>query len=693
MHNKVSMKIKNIAAVLLVTTILNSCSPTATLVPTQATVPLATLTPVSTLPSTLTPVPTLPQPQKTPTILFNPIELSSADNEAYQKALSDIPVYRQGNTQITVLDESGNPLPGYQVKYRQTSHDFLFGGISNNYDTAKVIQAGLNSWSVQMSWYWIQPEYKKFDLDFTNYWLGIDELKTGGWKMRAQGFFDFADGEFPPFYGNVPFDEFLKRLYDHEAATVKRFAPSVDNWEAVLEPNLGNHNPLKLTKDEYFKAIATSIQAIRDNDPTATIEINLSYPCGGIDWLNNFQMTQDLLDRNIDFDTLGLQFYYNAYIGAGNYQMPKMSLSEMSACYDKYAAMLTPHGKKIVGSEFSVPSEAPAGNIGYWNVPWSEDTQAQYLRTAYTIFFSKPSNLGLVWWNTVEPSPFVYHGGLIKEDGSPKKSFYALQQLIKDWTTIGESETNTSGVASFKGFGGDYEVEIIDPASGESMVTQIHITEQVSTDQTIKFTPNNLLLEKKAKLEKLLSYWKSKSNLDLVQKGNDYLALVDHHINNSEWALADQTINKALEDLAIQYEVTIPPSKLIPVGAHGEGFTMENGSALIWGSTTLHFPYHFPAGTVSAEITAHSQNEKGETPIMVSGVGANYSQVWKVANAQSETFSYTVGTSGKEQDFTIRFPYDGRIYDRITAQNGNVGALKLFIDQVKLIIKTTEVPY
>lgn len=686
------MKIKNIITVLLITIVLASCSSAITSAPTSTVNPIVTFTPIPTLPPTLTPMPNSVQVQATPAEIYTPIQLSPADDEIYQKALSDIPLYRQGDIQINVQDEKGNPLSGYQVKYHQITHDFLFGGIGNNFDITKVMQAGLNSWSVQMSWYWIQPEYKKFDLDFTNYWLGIDELKTGNIKVRAQGFFDFAVGEFPSFYENVPYDEFLKRLYEHEATVVKRFAPSVDNWEAILEPNFGNHNPLNLTKDEYYKAIATSIQAIRDNDPTATIEINLSYPCGGIDWLNNFQIVQEMLDRNIDFDTLGLQFYYNAYIGGGNYQMTNMSLSEMSACYDKYEKMLAPYGKKIVGSEFSVPSEAPVGQTGYWNTVWSDDTQAQYLATAYTIFFSKPSNLGLVWWNTVEPSPFVYHGGLIRDDGTPKKSYYTLQRLIEGWTTTGESITDGNGVTTFRGFGGDYEIEIVNPTSGERMVTNVHITEQNSTSETVKFASNNLLMQKKSNLEKLVSYWESKTEQSLVQKGKDYLALVNHHIQNSEWTLAEQTVNTALDNLAIQTEITISPSNLIPVGANGEGFTMENGSALIWGSTTLHFPYNFPSGTVTIEIKAHGQNEKGESPMMVSGVGANYSQVWKVENTKSEIYSYTVFTTGNEQDFTIRFPYIDEIFNSITAQNGNVGELKLYIDEIKLVIKSAEVP-
>lgn len=684
------MKTKTIISVLLVTIILVSCTPALAVVPTGINASASPVTAVSTLPPTLIPIPVSTQAQVIPTALYIPIELSSADDEVYQKALSDISVYRQGDIQINVQDEKGNPLSGYQVKYRQINHDFLFGGNAEGFQVDKLREAGINTMTVYMAYYWIEPEYGKYDLEFTNYWLGIDELKAGGIKIKTNDLFN-PGNEMSPYWRDIPYDEFQKRLYDHVSTTVKRFAPAVDFWEAVLEPDAIKTNPLNLTKDEYYQAIATSIKAIRENDPTAKIEISLGIPCGGFDWLDSYQTLQEMVEKNLDFDVVGLQFYYNAYIAAGNYPMPKMSFSEMSACYDKYEALLTPHGKKIVGSEFSVPSEAPAGQTGYWDTAWSEDTQAQYLDTTYTIFFSKPSNLGLIWWNTVDPSPHVYNGGIIKDDGTPKKSYLALQRLIEGWTTKGESVTDNSGATTFRGFGGDYEMEIINPASGESMIMQVHVTEQTSTSESVRFLPNNLLLEKKASLEKLVSYWESKSDQSLIQKGKGYLALVNHHIQNSEWELAEQTIDTALSDLAIQAEIIVPINELVPAG-NQYSLTMENGSNLIWGATTLHFPHDFPAGTVTVEIKAHSQNEKGESPIMVSGVGANYSQVWKVENPQPEVYFYTVPTTGNEQEFTIRFPYDGRIYDLIAAQNGNGGELKLYIDEVKLVIKTADVP-
>ena len=132
--------------------------------------------------------------------------------------------------------------------------------------------------------------------------------------------------------------------------------------------------------------------------------------------------------------------------------------------------------------------------------------------------------------------------------------------------------------------------------------------------------------------------------------------------------------------------------QLIPVvDTSGGGVTTENGSWLLWGAGVIHYPYKFPAGTVTVVIKAHAHNTAGESAIMVTGVGANYSQIWKVADEQSQEYTFTTITSGNEQDLTIRFPYDEQIYSRINQQNGNVGELKLYVDEVKLIFKTTQI--
>jgi hypothetical protein len=679
---------------------LTSCAPRATL-PAETTTPqaaamettlpspAATATPSPTLAPTLTPVPTLAPVQATPTALYTPIELSAEDEAAYQKALVDIPKYRQGNMHLILQDESGNPLSGYPVNYRQTGHDFLLGGVANPYEAGALQQAGMNTITEYMDWRWLEPEAGKFTLDFANYWLGMDELKSGGMFIKTNVLYDPAD--LPPFYQGVSYDEFLTRLYNHVATTVKRFAPDVNDWEAVLEPNLRNHNPLNLTEDQYYQAISTSIRAIRENDPTAWVEINFSYNCGGLDWLDNTKIIQDMLDRGVDFDVVGLQFYDNAVTLSGDV-LPKHSLSELSACYDRYEKLLAPYGKRVVGSEFSVPSELPAGQVGYWNVPWSEETQAQYLTTAYTIFFSKPSNLGLIWWNTLEPSPHIKNGGIVRQDKTPKKAYSALQNLIDRWTTAGTGTTDASGSLNFKGFGGDYDVEVVNPATGESMLAQVHVTEQKENNETVTFVPNGWLVAQKETIEKLVDYWTSNGDVARAQKGKDDLALIDHHVQAGEWALAKQTLSAALDELAVTTELDFPADPSVAFQeADGSAARIENSSYLLWGSGVIHYPYEFPAGTVTVEIKAHAHNEAGESPLLVAGVGANYSQVWKVTGEQTQEYSFTTATTGNERGLTIRFPYDDQINNRINQQQGDVGELKLFVDGVKITIRTTEI--
>ena len=67
-----------------------------------------------------------------------------------------------------------------------------------------------------------------------------------------------------------------------------------------------------------------------------------------------------------------------------------------------------------------------------------------------------------------------YYGGLLRFDLSPKPSYYKIKELIKErWHTEAELVTDECGNADFRGFYGDYDIEIETDAGCEKKSAQL----------------------------------------------------------------------------------------------------------------------------------------------------------------------------------------------------------------------------
>lgn len=637
----------------------------------------STLAPTSaaTLPPTLTPIVAAATP--TPLVVpLSTVEVSKADAKVIEQAKTNIPLYRQGDVVITVQDSKGNPLSGYVVKYQQVAHQFQFMTFDDPPSKIRYLRPiGFNSMTLNLWWTLVEPEEGKFNLDVVNTYRNIEELHSGGFTLKAQGvlFFTGESTDTPPYLYQASFEDLLQLVKQHMTTLVRRFAPYIDRWEAINEPDLIYRNPFKLTKAQYLRLIQASANAIRANDPGALIEINFSEPCQP----RVEQMLKDILDAGIDFDVVGLQLYYNAYVDPKyHYQPPRLTLAEISACLDRYEELLSPYGKRIAG-EVAAPSEAPSSQRGYWGETWDEDLQAQYLTAAYTIFFSKPTNMATNYWNGVDPSSFVWKSGLVDETGNPKKAYWALQDLIRSWTTQGEGVTDPNGQLQIHGFGGKYDAVITDPATRAWMKTVFEIQEQQSQTVTLTFVPDADLLAMRDKLQRLVDYWQTQSSAVLVQKGKDYLALVDYHLASGERDRAEQTLKAGLEDLAVNMELHISGSQL----KGSNGFIVEHGDGLLWSGATAYYQYTFPMGVVHINVNAKGSLIDNKWPTMVIGIGDKYSEPLVVTSGY-QTYSTTFLTTGSEQILTIRFLYEN---------STNPGEWKLYVDRIDVSIRTDDV--
>jgi len=72
-------------------------------------------------------------------------------------------------------------------------------------------------------------------------------------------------------------------------------------------------------------------------------------------------------------------------------------------------------------------------------------------------------------------SSWVATCGLLRADFSPKPAYDALKKLIHDtWRTEAKGKTDENGIYRFRGFHGEYDVQIESPA-GDTVESGVHV--------------------------------------------------------------------------------------------------------------------------------------------------------------------------------------------------------------------------
>jgi GH35 family endo-1,4-beta-xylanase len=120
-------------------------------------------------------------------------------------------------------------------------------------------------------------------------------------------------------------------------------------------------------------------------------------------------------------------------------------------------------------TELSIPEGVPfLGNIRGGQV--TSEQQAEFYTRFFTICYSHPSVDMVNIWG-IGPDTWKEGGGLLNADYSPKPGFEALKKLITEtWRTNASLRTGIDGIASFRGFQGDYEADVTLPSGKRTTV-------------------------------------------------------------------------------------------------------------------------------------------------------------------------------------------------------------------------------
>jgi len=428
--------------------------------------------------------------------------LKAAELLELEKAQADIETNRKGRCTVTIVGPDGTPLSNVRVAYRQVGHDFLFGAFDWNYDQTTLSlmrKAGINYLTIYYNWGTIESNINGFGRidQFVNY------ANRNDMKACAHNLLYFTDiynfDSYPPYLKRVNCQETRRRLQEFVSSSIRRDGGKVVYWNIMNEANSNWANALNFTSDQMLTIMDDTSKTVRRLSPKAKIIINFAFP-GGESEASRYDLEDvyaytpyefiEMMDKKgIDYDILGLQFYYGTmYPETGWPSRDMYSISKMMDWYAKY-------GKPVFITETSFPSQFVRRNglkQGYWHGMPSEETKADYIRYFYTIAFSKPHIHAIAWWDGDDTDCWYPTAGLITTDHKIKLAYTTLANLISNWTTAGSALTDKDGKITFKGYAGDYQV-IISAEGQEPMTVTIHIDEQ--GDASYTFTLKRTLPE------------------------------------------------------------------------------------------------------------------------------------------------------------------------------------------------------
>ena len=411
-----------------------------------------------------------------------------------ERVSAGIELNRKGWAELSFVDREGKPVKGVTVEALQKTHDFKTGANlfmldelesdEKNAEYKRLFADAFNLATLPFYWRDLEPEQGKprFAKDSPKVYrrpapdLCLEYCEKHGIEPKChclnydQWSPDWLANEVP-----VIRQALVKRFTELS----ERYSKRIPSWEVTNETLFLNartvnfHTPDLVewsfhTADRLFPNNRLIINEAHCNIWDVFLGTRSAY----------YMQIQRALSQGCRIDTIGMQ-YHMFYREEDEAEKTAIFYSpeHMYKVLDQYADFQIP----LQITELTIPAY-------HWTEE-DEDIQAEILKNIYSMWFSHPAMSGIIYWNLVDgyaafapqgdmtSGENYFHGGLVRFDFTPKKSYYTLRDLFKKtWHTETTVTGSEQGRARFKGFYGEYELTI---HTGEKTVTRrIHLTKQ-----------------------------------------------------------------------------------------------------------------------------------------------------------------------------------------------------------------------
>ncbi len=354
--------------------------------------------------------------------------------------------FRKANLVVRVTDGRGAPLAGVPVHVKMLRHSFGFG--------SAITAAGLTGLSAD------DLKYQEMVERLFNKAVFENDLKWGPWEntsnrarvlqaiqwLNARRIATRGHCLVWPGWSNMPADlqgltgEALRtRIRNHimEEAGTPQLASTLVEWDVLNEPYT-NHNVMDLLGKQEM---GSWFRWAHEADPDAVLYIN-DYDI--VEGAGANTRHQDHYYNAISYLMNELQAPIHGIGLQCHFDEDFTSMERIYEIVDRFAGL----GLEIAVTEFDVNSR-------------DEQLQADYLRDVMTVMFSHPDVVSFLMWGFWEGRHWFPDAAMFRRDWTPKPSALVYQDLVlNQWWTDADLLSDQSGVASVRGFKGDYEITV-----------------------------------------------------------------------------------------------------------------------------------------------------------------------------------------------------------------------------------------
>ncbi len=401
---------------------------------------------------------------------------------------ASIEAHRKGDARIIVTDENGQAISGAQVRIRQMTHDFRYGcnlfmleefeSEEKNEKYKEIMRTFGNMATLPFYWDATEPEegktryhrdapkvYRRPAID-----LCLEFCEKHGIEPREHALaYDFF---FPKWLYHAGIPEIKRALEKRFAEISERYADKIRTIEVTNEM-IHRQGKTAFYDDKDFVTWCFKLAEKYFPDNQLVINEASRFIWDGVGRASNqyYAYAENAMLKGARIDAIGMQYHMffrreDEYEKSRDRYNPERLYRQMTL-FDQLE-------KPLQITEITIPA--------YSDNPEDEAIQAEIIEYLYGIWFSHKSVEQIIYWNMVDgyahlwdPDPAkirasqgdmtlgenYYYGGLLRFDLSPKPAYYAIKNLFeKKWRTELERCTDERGCLAFRGFYGDYEVEI-----------------------------------------------------------------------------------------------------------------------------------------------------------------------------------------------------------------------------------------